>query len=54
MDNNKEEIIKKVYTDPAGFGSIKDTLKLVNKIDPSITYDEVKYFIEKNTHRKII
>ena len=39
---NKEEIIAKVYFDPAGFGSINETLKYAKKYDKTITYDDVK------------
>ena len=35
--DEKDKIIEKIYTDPAGFGSVINTLKEVNKIDPSIT-----------------
>jgi hypothetical protein len=47
-DKTKEDIIRKLYFDAAGFGSIKNTLKDVRKIDKSITEAEVKEFIEKN------
>ena len=48
----KEEIIRKMYYDPAGFGSIKNTQKDVRKIDKTITEAAVKEFIENNTERK--
>ena len=35
--DEKTKIIEKVYFDPAGFGSIAETLK-----DKSITYEDVK------------
>ena len=41
-----------MYFDPAGFGSIKNTLKDVRKMDKSITEAEVKEFIKNNTGRK--
>ena len=50
--DKKEELIKKIYTDPAGFGSIENTLKEVRKIGKSITREDVKRWIEINTHRK--
>ena len=50
--DNKNEIIGKIYTDPAGFGSIQNTLKEVRKLDKSITREDVKRWIEMNTHRK--
>ena len=49
---DKDSIIEKIYTDPAGFASIAQTLKEVNKIDPSITKEDVKHWIDKNTHRR--
>ena len=52
LDKTKEEITRKLYYDPAGFGSIKNTLKDVRKIDPTITEAEVKEFIENNTEKK--
>ena len=51
-DEKKQEIIKRIYTDPAGFGSIKNTLKDERKVDPTITEAEVKEWIENNTERK--
>ena len=38
----KIKAIEKVYYDPAGFGSIKETLKDVKKYDPSVTADDIK------------
>ena len=32
----------KIYYDPAGYGSINETLKDAEKYDKSITYDDVK------------
>jgi len=52
LDKSKEEIIRRMCFDPAGFGSIKNTLKDVRKIDKSITEAEVKEFIENNTEKK--
>ena len=52
LDDKKAETIKRIYTDPAGFGSIKNTLKDVRKVDPTITEAEVKEWIENNTERK--
>ena len=39
---DKTSIIEKVYFDPAGFGSISETLKDAKKYDKSITYEDVK------------
>ena len=52
LDKSKEEIIRKLYFDPAGFQSIRNTLKDVRKIDKTITEAEVREFIESNTERK--
>ena len=49
---DKEEIISKIYNDPAGFGSIKETLKDARKKDPSITYADVKNWIDKTVQKK--
>ena len=39
MDKNK--VIEQVYNDPLGFGSIKNTLKDVRKIDSAIALQDV-------------
>ena len=49
---DKEEIISKIYNDPAGFGSIKETLKDARKKNPSITYADVKNWIDKTVQKK--
>ena len=46
------EIIRKIYTDPSGFGSVANTWKAARKVDPSITNQEVKEWIEQHTERK--
>ena len=48
----KDDIIEKVYTDPSGFGSIKNTFNDAYKLDKSITLGDVKLWIEKNTLKK--
>ena len=50
---NKNEIIAKIFYDPAGYGSIDQTLKDAKKLEPSITYEDVKKWKEQNTERKI-
>jgi hypothetical protein len=50
--DKKDEIIKFIYTDRAGFGSIADTLKEARQKDPSITRQDVKDWIEANMDRK--
>ena len=48
----KDDIISKVYFDPAGYGSINETLKDAKKYDGTITYEEVKKWKDKHTERK--
>ena len=48
----KDDIIERVYTDPSGFGSIKNTFNDAYKLDKSITLGDVKLWIEKNTLKK--
>ena len=52
LDEKKKQIIYKIYTDRAGFGSIADTLKEVRKIDSTITYNDVKQWKENHSIRK--
>ena len=40
--DEKIKIIEKVYFDPAGFGSVAETLKDARKYDKSITFEDVK------------
>ena len=49
---NKNDIISKVYHDPAGFGSNAATLEDANKFDPSITLQDIKEWKSKNIERK--
>jgi len=49
---SKDEIIRKVYFDPSGFSSRKITLADSKKLDNSITNDDVKQFLAKNTEQK--
>ena len=48
----KDDIISKVYFNPAGYGSINETLKDAKKYDSTITYEEVKKWKDKHTERK--
>jgi hypothetical protein len=48
----KNEIISKVYHDPGGYGSIKETFQDAKKNDKTITLFDVKKWIESNTQRK--
>ena len=40
--DDKIKIIEKIYYDPAGYGSVNETLKDAKKYDKSITYEDVK------------
>ena len=52
LDEKKNEIIHRIYTDRAGFGSIANTLKAVKQIDNTITYDDIKQWKENHSIRK--
>ena len=49
---SKDDIISKVFFDPAGYGSINETLKDAKQYDSSITYEDVKKWKDKHTERK--
>ena len=48
----KDNIIAKIYFDPAGYGSVNQTLKEAKAYDNTITYDYVKDWIARHTERK--
>ena len=50
--NSKNKIISKVYHDPAGFSSIKETYKDAHNKDKSITYKDVADWFKSNVSRK--
>ena len=49
---DKNEIIKKLYYDPAGFGSIQATLKDARAKDKTITLNDVKAWFKINVEQK--
>ena len=50
---DKNQIIKEVYENPvSGYGSIKDSFQQAIKKDASITYDDVKQYVNKLQHRQ--
>ena len=49
---SKDDIISKVYFDPAGYGSINETLKDAKQYDNIITYGDVKNWKQKHTEMK--
>ena len=51
-DKDQDAILSKIYFDPAGYGSINQTLKEAKTYDNTITYDYVKNWIARHTERK--
>ena len=49
---NKNEIISKIYYDPAGYGSIKETYLEARKKDPTITYADVQKWLHSKVEQK--
>ena len=49
---SKDEVIKKVYYDPSGFGSRKNTLESARKRDKTITKDDVDNFMLKTPNKR--
>ena len=47
-----DEIIKKVYHDLGGFGSIQSPFKDATSKDPNIKLSDVQAWIKKNVDRK--
>ena len=45
-------LIKKVYYDPSGYGTVQDTYKDVKKLDSTIKVSDVKDWFERNVERK--
>ena len=45
-------LIKKIYYDPGGYGSVQETYKDAKKIDSTITVANVKDWFERNVERK--
>ena len=50
--DKKIEIIKKIYEDPAGFGSKKETLSNAREKDKTIKMEDINTFFEKYVERK--
>jgi hypothetical protein len=49
---HKNEIISKIYYDPAGFGSAKQTYLEARAKDPSIKYEDVKKWLHREVEQK--
>ena len=45
-------LIKKIYYDPAGYGTVQETYKEVKKLDSTIKISDVKDWYERNIDRK--
>ena len=50
--NSKDDIIKKIYYDKSGYGSIKTTFDDVKKIDKTIKMDDIKQWFKENVEAK--
>ena len=51
-DVNKDDVIKNIYFDRSGFGSVATTFKDAKAKEPSITLNDVKDWFKKNTEVK--
>lgn len=49
---SKDDVISKIYNDPAGYGSIKTTLADAKKKDKTITVEDVRKWYSKNVEQK--
>ena len=47
-----DSIIKKIYYDPGGYGSMADTFKEAKKVDSSIKFSDFKDWFERSVERK--
>ena len=45
-------LIKKIYYDPGGYGTVQETYKEVKKLDSTIKVSDVKDWYERNIERK--
>ena len=44
MNNNKEDVLKKIYYDRSGYGSMQTTFQDAKQQDKTITMNDVKDF----------
>ena len=51
-DVNKDDVIKNIYFDRSGFGSVATTFKDAKAKEPSITLNDVKEWFRKNVEQK--
>ena len=52
MTTEKDKIISKAFYDPAGYGSVANTLADARKYDPTASYEDVKRWKDKHSERK--
>ena len=45
-------LIKKIYYDPGGYGSVQETYKDAKKVDSTLKVSDVKDWFERNVERK--
>ena len=50
--SEKDQVIRTIYYDEDGFDNIKTTYEKSKKVLPSITLDDVKTFLSKQTIRQ--
>ena len=50
--DNKQDVIKNIYFDRSGFGSMKTTLKEAREKDKTITMADVQQFFRKNVEQR--
>jgi len=53
MNNNKQELIKKIYYDPSLGLNLKRTYTNAKKQDPTITFKDVKDFVASTENKNI-
>ena len=51
-DNTLEQTIARIYYDPAGYGSKKETFDQVKKINKNVKYSDIVYFFDKHIEQK--
>jgi hypothetical protein len=51
-DNTLEQTIARIYYDPAGYGSKKETFDQVKKINKNVKYSDIIDFFDKHIEQK--
>ena len=52
-DVAKDRILRQIYYDESGFGSINETYKEAKKLNPNITLEYTKQWMTKQTNRQL-